>query len=265
VQGYVYAALIARARFAEEAGDGRHAARLLDRARELKARFNHDFWLEERGWLAMGLDRDKKPLDALTSNMGHCLWTGILDDDKAERVGALLASDAMFSGWGVRTLADSMVGYNPISYHNGSVWPHDTAICVAGLMRYGFVEAAHRVMGGMVDAAGAFGDRLPELFAGLPRLDFPVPVRYPTSCSPQAWAAASPLLMLRAVLGFEPDVRRSRLHLAPRLPDWMGRLTVERVPLMGGRVSFEVADGRCTVSGAPEGLEIVAAPPPTAN
>jgi len=260
VQGYVYAALLARAHFAEEAADQDHADRLRDRARELKARFNHDFWLERQGWLAMGLDHEKRPLDALTSNMGHCLWTGILDEDKAARVGELLTSDALFSGWGVRTLADSMDGYNPISYHNGSVWPHDSAICVAGLMRYGLVEAAHRVMEGVVSAAGCFGNRLPELFAGLPRDDFPVPVRYPTSCSPQAWAAASPLLMLRAMLRFDPDVRRSRLHLAPAVPEWMGRLAVTSVPLMGGRLSFEVEDGKCTVLAAPEGLEVVPTP-----
>src|SRR5215213_3356360 len=260
VQGYVYAALQARAHFADEAGDEDHASRLRERARDLKARFNRDFWLEERGWLAMGLDHDKQPLDALTSNMGHCLWTGILDEDKAARVGQLLASDTLFSGWGVRTLADSMVGYNPISYHNGSVWPHDNAICVAGLMRYGLVEAAHRVMRGVVDAAAWFGNRLPELFAGLPRDQFPVPVRYPTSCSPQAWAAASPLLMLRAMLHFDPDTRNARVHLAPDLPGWLGDVSVYRVPLMDGELSFEVEDGRCKVLAAPDGLKIVSEP-----
>src|SRR4051812_16683893 len=238
VQGYVYAALLARAHFADEAGDGDHAARLRRRAVDLKTRFNRDFWLEERGWLAMGLDHDKRPLDALTSNMGHCLWTGILDEDKAARVGELLVSDTLFSGWGIRTLADSMVGYNPISYHNGSVWPHDSAICAAGLMRYGLVEAAHRVIGGVVDASASFGNRLPELFAGLSRDEFPVPVRYPTSCSPQAWAAASPLLMLRSMLHFDPDVRNDRVHLAPELPGWLGRLTVQGVQVMGGELSF---------------------------
>ena len=166
----------------------------------------------------MGLDRDKRPLDALTSNMGHCLWTGILDEDKAAIVGAHLVSDPMFSGWGIRTLATSMTGFNPISYHNGSVWPHDNAICAAGLMRYGLVEESHRVMEGIVHAAGFFGNRLPELFAGLPRDQFAFPVSYPTSCSPQAWAAASPLLFLRSMLRFDPDVRNAQVHLAPALP-----------------------------------------------
>jgi glycogen debranching enzyme len=257
VQGYVYAALVARAHFATEAGDDDHATRLLARARDLKARFNRDFWVEERGWLAMGLDRDKQPLDALTSNMGHCLWTGILDPDKAAIVAEHLVSDTMFSGWGIRTLATSMTGFNPISYHNGSVWPHDNAICAAGLMRYGFVDAAHRVMKGIVDAAAYFGNRIPELFAGLPRDEFSFPVSYPTSCSPQAWAAASPLLFLRSMLHFDPEVRNSTLHLAPSVPDWIGRLTLRRVPLMGGHLTIEVEGDRCEVLEQPERLTIL--------
>jgi glycogen debranching enzyme len=257
VQGYVYAALIARSHFAAEAGDEEHAAALRSRARALKTRFNRDFWVEERGWLAMGLDRDKKQIDALTSNMGHCLWTGILDDDKAQIVGGHLVSDAMFSGWGIRTLATSMTGFNPISYHNGSVWPHDNALCAAGLMRYGCVDAAHRVMKGIVDAAAYFGNRMPELFAGLPRDEFSFPVSYPTSCSPQAWAAASPLLFLRSMLHFDPEVRNSQLHLAPDVPEWIGRLTLRRVPLMGGHLSIEVEGDRCRVLEQPAGLTIV--------
>jgi glycogen debranching enzyme len=257
VQGYVYAALTARAHFADEQGDARLAEQLRTRAAELKVRFNRDFWLEDRGWLALGLDRDKRPLDALTSNMGHCLWTGILDEDKAAIVGARLLSDECFSGWGIRTLASSMRGYNPISYHNGSVWPHDNAICAAGLMRYGLVEKAHRVMEGIVRAAGFFGDRLPELFSGLSRSELSFPVSYPTSCSPQAWAAASPLLFLRSMLHFDPDVRKCRLHLAPDVPEWIGRLSLARVPLMGGELSVEVEGSRCTVLDQPAGLTIV--------
>jgi glycogen debranching enzyme len=257
VQGYVYAALIARSHFATEKGDHPYAEELRTRAAELKRRFNDDFWLEEHRWLAMGLDRDKEPIDALTSNMGHCLWTGILDEDKAALVGARLLSDELFAGWGIRTLASSMTGYNPISYHNGSVWPHDNAICAAGLMRYGLVEEAHRVMEGIVHAASYFGNRLPELFAGLARTDVPFPVSYPTSCSPQAWAAASPLLFLRSMLHFDPDVRNAQLHLAPEVPDWIGRLVLEGVPLMGGHLSIEVEGNRCNVLDSPPGLTIV--------
>jgi glycogen debranching enzyme len=257
VQGYVYAALVARAQIAAEKGDGPYAQELGTRAAELKRRFNTDFWLDERGWLAMGLDREKQPIDALTSNMGHCLWTGILDEDKAALVAARLVSDELFCGWGIRTLASSMTGYNPLSYHNGSVWPHDNALCAAGLMRYGFVDEAHQVMEGIVGAAAYFGNRLPELFAGLARTELSFPVSYPTSCSPQAWAAASPLLFLRSMLNFEPDVRNGRLHLAPELPDWMGRLVLERVPIMGGHLAIEVEADRCKVLELPDGLTII--------
>ena len=127
-------------------------------------------------------------------------------------------SQGLFNGWGIRTLSSANTGYNPISYHCGSVWPHDNALCAAGLMRYGFVEEAHRVMRGLVEAAPWFGDLLPELFGGMSRDRLGFPVSYPTSCSPQAWAAASPLLFLRTLLRFEPDIRRSSLHLAPRCP-----------------------------------------------
>ena len=143
VQGYVYAAYLARAHFAFEAGQSAECDRYRAKAAALKVAFNRDFWLEDHQWFAIGLDRDKAPIDSLTSNMGHCLWTGIVDDDKAQAVARHLLSDEMFSGWGTRTLAASMGGYNPVSYHCGSVWPHDTAIVAAGLARYGFEEGAH--------------------------------------------------------------------------------------------------------------------------
>lgn len=256
VQGYVYGAMLARAHFAVEMGDDTLRDSLLAKAADLKVRFNRDFWLEDRGWFAMGLDRDKVPIDALVSNMGHCLWTGIVDAEKAERVAERLLGAELFSGWGIRTLGCSMGGYNPISYHNGSVWPHDTAICAAGLVRYGFMEAANRVMEGIVEAAEYFGNRLPELFAGLGRADYSFPVGYPTSCSPQAWAAASPLLFLRSMLRFDPDLRERRLHIAPSLPGWMGRLRLEGVALFGGRLSLEAEGDRVEVLEAPPGLQV---------
>ncbi len=266
VQGYVYGAYLARAFFAAEAGDHATSARLRQKAADLKAAFNRDFWLEDRGWLAMGLDRDKRPIDALTSNMGHCLWTGILDADKADAVARRLLSPDLFSGWGIRTLATSMTGYNPISYHSGSVWPHDNAICAAGLMRYGFVRESQRVIMAMLDAAirrdpgGGQPGRLPELFAGLDRLELPLVVDYPTSCSPQAWAAASPLLMLRTLLRLDPWVPRGKVWLHPSLPDQIGTLRVGRIPLAGARVSVTVEDGKVAVEGLPDSLELVDAP-----
>jgi glycogen debranching enzyme len=260
VQGYVYSAYLARAYFATETGDRVTAEHYRAKAVALKAAFNRDFWLEDRQWYAMGLDHEKRPIDALASNMGHCLWSGIVDQDKAACVARHLLSPEMFSGWGIRTLATSMVGYNPISYHCGSVWPHDNAIAAAGLMRYGFVDEAQRVILAMLDAAVSQEGRLPELFSGLDRSEFPTVVSYPTSCSPQAWAAASPLLFLRTLLRLEPWVPHGRVWLAPVLPPVIGRLKLERIPLAGGRVGVDAADGVVDVTGLPPELDLVRAP-----
>jgi glycogen debranching enzyme len=166
----------------------------------------------------------------------------------------------MFSGWGIRTLSKETDGYNPVSYHCGGVWPHDNAICAAGLMRYGFVEESHRVMRGLVDASPWFGDLLPELFSGMDRSALGFPVSYPTSCSPQAWAAASPLLFLRTLLRFEPDIRNSILHLAPAVPDWIGTLRLDNIPLMGGKLAVEVHGEVVRALQVPDGLTIVSEP-----
>jgi glycogen debranching enzyme len=262
VQGYVYAALVARQHCATEAGDHELAASLAARAHELKRRFNDDFWVrsDEGGYLAMGLDRDKRPIDGIGSNMGHCLWTGIVDEDKAPAVARALMSSGMYSGWGIRTLSTDNGGYNPVSYHCGSVWPHDNAICAAGLMRYGFIDEAHAVMRSMVEASPWFGDVLPELFSGMPRRELGFPVSYPTSCSPQAWAAASPLLFLRTLLRFEPDIRNSKLHVAPAVPEWIGTLRLEQIPIVGGHLAVEVTGEVVHALQVPEGLTIVSDP-----
>lgn len=257
VQAYVYGAYLARAHFAREAGDEVTVERYRSRAARLKAAFNRDFWLPERGWFAVGLDADKAPIDSLTSNIGHCLWTGIVDEDKAASVAAHLVSGPMSSGWGIRTLASTMGGYNPISYHCGSVWPHDSAIVAAGLMRYGFVEEAQGVVLALLDAAVCQGGRLPELYSGLDRRDLATVVSYPTSCSPQAWSAASPLLALRTLLRLEPWVPQGKVWLAPALPSAIGHLRVDRIPLGGGRVSVEALDGEVKVEGLPPGLELI--------
>ena len=260
VQGYVYGAYLARAHFADEAGDESTAARYRQRAADLKAAFNRDFWIQERGWYAMALDGDKRQVDALASNIGHCLWTGIVDEDRAPLVAERLLSREMFSGWGIRTLATGMEGYNPVSYHVGSVWPHDNALVAAGLMRYGFVDEAHRVIRGLLDAAAAFGHRLPELFAGLDRDDVPFPVSYPSSCSPQAWAAATPLMFLRILLRLDPWVPHDKVWLAPLLPDWIGRLRVERIPLAGHRVTVDVTGDEAKIEGLPAHVELIRTP-----
>ncbi|MDP9020088.1 MAG: amylo-alpha-1,6-glucosidase, partial [Actinomycetota bacterium] len=221
---------------------------------------NRDFWVEDREWFALGLDGDNRQLDALASNMGHCLWTGIVDADKAPAVARHLVSPAMFNGWGIRTLGTNMVGYNPISYHNGSVWPHDTAIVAAGLMRYGFVKEAHRVVLGLIDAAMAVGGRLPELFGGLDRSELPIPLGYPASCSPQAWAAAAPLLLLRSMLRFDPWLPQGKLWLAPAVPASIGRLHVGHIPLGGGRLAVTVDGYDVEIEGLPPGVDLVTEP-----
>ena len=261
VQGYVYAAYVARAHFAREAGDEATWARYRDMARDLRRRFNEDFWLDEHGWYALALDGDKRPVGALASNMGHCLWTGIVDDERAAVVADRLMSEEMFSGWGIRTLGTSMPAFNPVSYHNGSVWPHDNALCAAGLSRYGFVDAAHRVIGAQVAVAGSFGGRLPELFAGFDRERLTTPAVYPTSCSPQAWAAAAPLLWLRTILRFDPWAPHGQVFVHPELPDWLDRLEVDGIAVAGQRISVRVEGGRVEVSGQGP-LDVVRRPRP---
>ena len=260
VQAYVYSAYLARAHFAREAGDEVLFARYQSKANQLKSDFNRDFWVDKDEWFAVGLDADKRQIDSLTSNIGHCLWTGIVDADKAEIVAKKLLSPEMFSGWGIRTLATNMGGYNPISYHCGSVWPHDTAIVAAGLARYGLHEQAMHVVMGLLDAAASQGGRLPELFSGLGRDEFSSPVGYPTSCSPQAWSAASPLLCLRTMLRLDPWVPYGKTWLSPMLPEGMRRLKVEGIPLAGSRVTVEVEDGDVHVVGLPPEVELITEP-----
>jgi glycogen debranching enzyme len=263
VQAYTYGAYLASAHFAFEVGDTATYDRFRAKATQLKAAFNRDFWLEDRGWFAVGLDGETHPLDSLTSNIGHCLWTGIVDEDKARRVAEALVSPEMFSGWGVRTLAGNSGGYNPISYHCGSVWPHDTAIVAAGLARYGYDGAAQKLIFGLLDAAQTQGGRLPELFSGLDRGELTVPVGYPTSCSPQAWAAASPLLCLRTLLRLDPWIPYGKTWLSPNLPEEISYLKVEGIPLAGSRVTIEVGSevsGGVAVSGLPPEIELIREP-----
>ncbi|MDY7106706.1 MAG: glycogen debranching N-terminal domain-containing protein [Actinomycetota bacterium] len=256
VQAYTYAAYTARAHFAREAGDAATFERYAAKAKELRRRFNEDFWVERNSWYALGLDADKRPIDALASNVGHCLWAGIVEPDRAAVVARRLMSDEMFSGYGVRTLATSMPAYNPVSYHNGSVWPHDNALCAAGLARYGFVEEAHRIITAQLDVAHAHRGRLPELFAGFDRRQLSAPAGYPTSCSPQAWAAASPLLWLRTLLRLDPWVPAGRIWIAPELPETITRLRVAGIRVAHQELTVTVEGGRTVIDGARD-LEVV--------
>jgi glycogen debranching enzyme len=257
VQAYTYAAYRARAELARHLGDEATASGCEERAAALKTAFNDAFWLPDRGWYAIGLDRDKRPIDALTSNVGHCLWAGIVDDDKAESLGVHLLSPEMFSGWGVRTLAASMGAYNPISYHNGSVWPHDNALIAAGLMRYGLVDQAQRVADGVLAAADSFDGRLPELFTGLDREAFPRPVEYPASCLPQAWASAAPIQLMRTLLRFDPALPDGLVRIDPALPQWIPELRVENAPLGSARLKLAVSGHHVELDGLPPDLRLV--------
>ncbi len=229
LQGYVYDAKRRCARLAREIwGDPTLAARLEHEAAALRERFNRDFWLADRQCFALALDGEKRPVDSLTSNIGHLLWSGIVDDDKAAAVAAHLVGDRLFSGWGVRTMADGDAAYNPIEYHNGTVWPHDNALIAAGLRRYGYGAEAARIGKALLDAATYFQYRLPEVFAGYERALTCFPVEYPTASSPQAWAAGTPLLVLRVLLGLEPgdpDLRND-----PVLPDGVDRISLIGIP-----------------------------------
>ena len=254
VQGYTYAAFLARSHFAREVGDLDAARYWSERSHRLKLRFNEAFWLADRGYFAVALDAEKRPVDALASNMGHCLWTGIVNEDKAASVVRHLMSPEMFTGFGVRTLASSMGAYNPMSYHNGSVWPHDNAIVAAGLMRYGFVAEAQRIVLGLLDASEQTGSRLPELFCGFDRREFDLPVAYPTSCSPQAWAAAAPLYLLRTLLRFDPWVPFGKVWCDPAVPEQFLPLRIDRIDLAGSKVSIDITNHGWQVTGLPEGM-----------
>jgi glycogen debranching enzyme len=234
IQGYAYDARVRAARLAREVWEDRELAdRLEQDAATLKANFDRDFWLPELGFYALALDGDKKPVPTLTSNIGHLLWSGIVADERVESVVAHLASEQMFSGWGLRTLAEGQPVYNPIEYHNGTVWPHDTSLIAAGLVRYGRRQDANRLVVALFEAAKHFAYRLPEAFAGYPRQETRFPVEYPSACSPQAWAAAAPLLLLRLMLGLEPTA--NGLTVRPHLPAEVNRLVLRGVPGRWGR------------------------------
>lgn len=239
IQGYVYDAKMRSARLARLVWDDIELATRLEReAVELRRRFNEDFWLADREYFALALDGDKRPVDSLTSNVGHLLWSGIVENAKADKLVQHLMGERLFTGWGTRTMAEGDGGYNPIGYHVGTVWPHDTAIVALGLRRYGYAEHASRLALGILEAATYFDFRLPEAFAGYARSEVSFPVEYPTACSPQAWASGAPLMMLRVILGLEPAGRE--LLSDPILPERITTLGLHGVPWRGR--SIDVGD-----------------------
>ena len=243
IQGYAYDAKVRCARLAREVWkDEVFASSLEEQAADLKKRFNRDFWIPDRQFFALALDGDKKKVDSLCSNIGHLLWSGIVDDDKVQAVRDHLMSPQMFSGWGIRTMAEGEGGYNPIEYHNGTVWPHDCSIIAAGLARHGFRKDASDIIAGIFEASLIFLARLPEVFAGYDRKQTRFPVQYPTACLPQAWAAGSPMLGIRTLLGLEPKGEILTSVPNPVLPVWMGTLSVEGIPGRWGKANV-VAKG----------------------
>ncbi|MEV4197195.1 amylo-alpha-1,6-glucosidase [Micromonospora globbae] len=235
LQGYAYDAKIRGARLARTFwNDPEYADRLEREAAELKQRFNHDFWIPDREYYALALDADGRQVDALASNIGHLLWSGIVDETRAGRIVEHLLGPRLFSGWGVRTLGDDQGRYNPIGYHVGTVWPFDNSIIAWGLWRYGYREEAGRICDAMLSASHYFDGRLPEAFAGYERSLTEYPVRYPTACSPQAWSTGTPLLLLRVMLGLEPQ--GEHLIIDPYVPEGMGRIELLDIPGRWGRV-----------------------------
>ena len=227
IQGYVYDAQRRAARLAREVwGDDALAERLERRAGDLRERFRRDFWMPERGCHALALDGNKRQVNSLTSNIGHLLWSGLLDDREAAATAARLLDEELYSGWGVRTLGAHEAGYNPLGYHTGTVWPHDNSLIAAGLARYGHHEAAATIASAILAAAPYFEYRLPEVFAGFPEPLTTVPVAFPTASRPQAWAAGTPLLLLTTLLDLQPESADAEAELPPPF----GHVAIRRRP-----------------------------------
>jgi glycogen debranching enzyme len=252
VQGYVYDAKRGLAELAREVWRDRALAdRLEQEAEHLRARFDEAFWVDERGgFYALALDADKRPVDSRCSNMGHVLWSGIALPERVGLVVDQLLAEPLWSGWGIRTMASDEAAYNPISYHNGTVWPHDSALGAWGLARQGYPEAARRVARALIEAAGHFEWSLPEVFAGYAREETPFPIAYPTAARPQAWAAGTPILLVRVLLGIEPDRTRQRLvtTVADEPPSWLDGLRLEGVRAFGRTWTVAVERDRVTIA-----------------
>ncbi len=263
VQGYVYAAKRGLAELLARKGRTDDAARIEHEAKTLKQRFNQAFWMPDLGFYAQALDRDKKQVPTISSNVGHCLLAGIINAEKAAQVVRRLMQPDMASGWGIRTISSRDPNYNPMSYHNGSVWPHDNSLIVAGMKRYGFHDEANEIVSQVFEAGKRFRYyRLPELFCGSSREGryHSRPSEYPVSCSPQAWAAGTTLLFSQSVIGLQPDAHAGKLTLSPRLPAWMNSLRVgnlrigkRRIDLLINRVEDH---DRVEIGGRSKGIAI---------
>jgi glycogen debranching enzyme len=247
VQGYVYDAKLRLAELARDVWEEPALATKLEtEARALQQRFDEAYWVDERGgYYALALDGAKRPVDALCSNIGHLLWSGIVPDPRAAALVDRLLSSDLWSGWGVRTMASTDFAYNPLAYHRGTVWPHDTSIVAAGLARYGFREEASTLVRALFGAARWFDWSLPEVFAGFSRRETPFPIAYPTAARPQAWAAGAPVLCLQVLLGLraDPHERRVLTDVHDAFPAWAGRVEMSGVRAFDRTWSVHAADG----------------------
>jgi glycogen debranching enzyme len=243
VQGYVYEAKYRMASLLRTFGDAATAERLKRESSELARRFEKAYWMPQRGFYAMGLDGEKKQIEVISSNPGHLLFARILTRERARAVVNRLMRDDMFSGWGWRTLSQEERVFNPLSYHRGSVWPHDNSLIAHGMALNEFRGAAMKVMTTLFQAALECRDyRLPELFCGVQRRDYDEPVHYPVSCSPQAWASGALFLMLTSVLGLRPSAPRKELNIVnPTLPDWLEHLHIRNLRIGNSRVGLDYA------------------------
>jgi glycogen debranching enzyme len=252
VQSYVYAAYLSLAAVFSALGEVDRAKDLRRKATVLRQRFNRAFWLPNLAHLAMALDGLKRPAEVMSSNAGQALWSGIVNADRAARVRDALFANAMFSGWGIRTLSSETVSYYPLGYHVGTVWPHDNGIIAQGLKRYGFDDEVNEIATALFDAARGFpAYRLPELFGGQPRSEYQPPVPYPVACRPQAWTAGTMLHLLQAMLGLFPDAANHRLFvIRPKLPYWLERLHVNDLRIGEGKVNlhFYVQRGKTALA-----------------
>jgi len=248
VQAYLHRGLV---------GMARHTPALRARAAALKRRFNRDFWMPKEKYFAQSLDATKNQVRAVASNPGHCLWMRIVDRPKAEHVARRLVSPDLFSGWGVRTLSDRAVNYDPCSYHNGSVWPFDTALAVAGLRQYGFAAEAERIARAIIEASIEFPlHRPPELFCGEVRVPRQPPKEYWNTCTPQLWSAAAMLACVSSILGLEADPRRKRLRIEPIRTALWNRIEVNGLHFAGQRIDFAVDGTEVKVGGLPSGIKV---------
>jgi glycogen debranching enzyme len=252
VQGYVYDAKLRIAELARAAWrDEDLAVRLETEAAELRRRFDDAYWVEERGgFYALALDAEKRRVDSLCSNSGHLLWSGIVPPEREKAVAGRLMGEELWSGWGIRTMSTADAAYNPLSYHNGTVWPHDTSHGAWGLARIGRTGEVHRIAHALLAAARYFDWSLPEVFAGFARGETPFPIAYPTAARPQAWAAGTPLLLLRLLLGLEPDPLTRELRSETVPPDWAEELELDGLRAFGRTWRVRVADGQVLVQGS---------------